>query len=184
MDDLFIGALITWELCVAKRMMSCWCMTTAAMTNTELFMWSLLSLGADVYWNNWRKIKGLDSRCRGDSRRWEVPRWHVAYMRHTLSYCHSFYLKKCPHLLTQNVLQFGYLLILWSLIFKVGLLFFRTRFASCHTHASLLTFFICFFVLFRSWCPLSPVPCANVWEKHSPYPIAILNDTFLFREAK
>ena len=33
-----------------------------------------------------------------------------------------------------------------------GLLFFRARFASFHTHASLLVFFVCFFILFHSCC--------------------------------
>ena len=32
------------------------------------------------------------------------------------------------------------------------LLFFRARFASFHTHASLLVFFVCFFILFHSCC--------------------------------
>ena len=31
-------------------------------------------------------------------------------------------------------------------------LFFCAQFASFHTHASLLTFFVCFFILFRSCC--------------------------------
>ena len=30
--------------------------------------------------------------------------------------------------------------------------FFRARFTSFHTHASLLTFFVCLIVLFHSWC--------------------------------
>ena len=35
---------------------------------------------------------------------------------------------------------------------SIGTSFFRARFASFHTHASLLVFFICFFVLFHSCC--------------------------------
>ena len=37
-------------------------------------------------------------------------------------------------------------------VIGVGTSFFRVRFASFQTHVSLLTFFICFFVLFRSCC--------------------------------
>ena len=33
-----------------------------------------------------------------------------------------------------------------------GLLFFRAGFASFHTHVTLLTFFVCFFILFHSCC--------------------------------
>ena len=43
----------------------------------------------------------------------------------------------------------------------VGILFFfRVRFSSLHTHASLLTSFVCFFILFHSCCSH-----ARVFEK-------------------
>ena len=51
-----------------------------------------------------------------------------------------------------------YHIIFIIIVFRVGcdrssgLIFFRARFAAFHTHASLLTFFICFFILFRSYC--------------------------------
>ena len=59
-----------------------------------------------------------------------------------------------------------------------GLLFFRAFFASFYTHASLLTFFVCFFVLFGKTLEcLGKHSCMS-----SPFPIAILNGTFIFRQ--
>ena len=56
------------------------------------------------------------------------------------------------------------------------LLFFRARYTSFHFHSFLIAF-ACFSVLFLSYCSYTPCvrPCV---------PIAILNSTFLFREAK
>ena len=63
-----------------------------------------------------------------------------------------------------------------------GLLFFVPALTLFHTHASLLTFFVCFFILFHS-CAIRE--CLG---KHScmssPFPTAILNGTYFFSEAK
>ena len=65
-----------------------------------------------------------------------------------------------------------------------GLLFFRARFASFLTHASLLTFFVCLFFLFRSFCSH-----ARVFRKTLVLELPMSYShtewyTFLFREAK
>ena len=51
--------------------------------------------------------------------------------------------------------------------------FFRTRVASFRTHASLLTFFVCFLILFYSCCSHERVFRKTLVS--SPFPIAILN---------
>ena len=51
-----------------------------------------------------------------------------------------------------------------------GLIFFLSRFASFHTHASLITVFVCFFILYDSCCsnprvfwktPVNEFPISN-----------------------
>ena len=63
---------------------------------------------------------------------------------------------------------------MFIIIVVLELTFFHTRFTTFHTHASLFTFFLCFFVLFHSCCSH-----ARVFGKHScmtsTFPIAILN---------
>ena len=59
----------------------------------------------------------------------------------------------------------------------------RAHFASFHTHVSLLTFFVCFFILFHSCCSQVRVFAKKLMHEF-PCPIAKLNGTFLFREAK
>ena len=56
--------------------------------------------------------------------------------------------------ISYNILPYFvyYYCILSTMSYAVGTYFFRARFASFHTHASLLTFFVCFFILFRSCC--------------------------------
>ena len=44
------------------------------------------------------------------------------------------------------------IIVFWLGCDRASGLFFRARFASFHTHASLLVFFLCFFVLFHSCC--------------------------------
>ena len=62
-------------------------------------------------------------------------------------------------------------------------IFFRARFAFFHTHASLLTSFVCSLSYF-----ILAVPMRKRLGKHScmssPFPIAILNGTFFFRSVK
>ena len=55
-----------------------------------------------------------------------------------------------------------------------GCLLFHACFASFHTHASLPTFFVCFFVLFRSCCSHARV-FGKTLVHEFPCPIAILN---------
>ena len=56
--------------------------------------------------------------------------------------------------ISNKVLQYFvyYYCILIRLWYAVGTSFFRARFASFHSHASLLTIFFCFFILFHSCC--------------------------------
>ena len=49
-------------------------------------------------------------------------------------------------------------------------------FYTFHTHVSLLTLFVCFFIFILLF------PCANAWENTHAW--SILNGTFFFREAK
>ena len=58
--------------------------------------------------------------------------------------------------------------------------FFRDIFTSFHTHASRLTFF-CF--LFHSWCSHARV-FGKTLLNWFPFPIAILNGTYFFRETR
>ena len=62
--------------------------------------------------------------------------------------------------------------------------FFPAHFTSFHTHASLLTVFICTLILFHSCCSC----CCIVFYSCScisfPFPIAVLNGTLFFRENK
>ena len=68
--------------------------------------------------------------------------------------------------------------MVWAIVTSF---FFRDRFTSFHTHGSLLTFFVWFFVLFHSCCPMR-----ECLRKHScmssTFPIAILNGTCFFLE--
>ena len=59
-----------------------------------------------------------------------------------------------------------------------GHFFFRARFAFFHTHASLLTSFVCFFILFHSCCSHAQVFGKTLVHE---FPIAILNATLFFR---
>ena len=54
--------------------------------------------------------------------------------------------------------------------------FFRELFASFHTHASLLAFFVCFFILFHSCCSHARVFGKTIVHE-SLFPTAILNGT-------
>ena len=81
--------------------------------------------------------------------------------------------------------------IMFIIVFSLGIVigrqdffFFRTRFTSFHTRASLLIFFVGFFILFHSCC----IPMRKCLGKHScvssPFPLAILNGTLFSRSVK
>ena len=57
----------------------------------------------------------------------------------------------CPFFISYKILPYY---LYYYCIMIVGTSFFPARFASFHTHASLLTFFNSFFVLFRSCCSM------------------------------
>ena len=63
-------------------------------------------------------------------------------------------------------------------------IFFRARFALFHTHASLLTSFVCFFILFHSCCSNAQVFGKTLVHEFPVSYIAILNGTFFFRSVK
>ena len=61
----------------------------------------------------------------------------------------------CTFSISYKILPYYFLLLLYfdkDVIGRRDLLFFRARFASFRTHASLLSFFVYFFLLFRSCC--------------------------------
>ena len=67
----------------------------------------------------------------------------------------GIYCKKGATTENQGEVMVYYYLILdfaYVVIYAVWTSFFRARFTSFHAHASLITFFVCFFVLFRSCC--------------------------------
>ena len=59
-----------------------------------------------------------------------------------------------------------------------GLLFFHVRFTSFHTHASLFTLFVCFFILFRSRV------VGKTLVHEFPISHSHINGTFFFRCVK
>ena len=71
------------------------------------------------------------------------------------------------------------IIVIWLGCDRPAGLFFRASFASFYTHASLLTFFVCFIILFGSCCSHARVFGKTLWMS-SPFPIAILNGTCFF----
>ena len=61
----------------------------------------------------------------------------------------------------------------------LALLFYCTHFTTFHSHTSLLTFSLCFFVLFR-FCYSHGWVFGKTFMHEFPFPIAILNSTFFF----
>ena len=67
-------------------------------------------------------------------------------------FCQLYFIILFPFLIKYYHIMFIIIVFWLGCDRPSGLHFFRARFASFHTHASLLTIFVCFFVLFRSCC--------------------------------
>ena len=79
----------------------------------------------------------------------------LSFFNYLSPYCFSLIQFHCTFTISYKILKkYVYFYCILIIMFRPsGLLFsFVFRFSSFHTHASLLTFFVCFFILFHFFC--------------------------------
>ena len=79
---------------------------------------------------------------------------YLSFFNYLNLFCFSLILFHCTFSISYKILQyFGYYyyILIWMWL-AIGPFFLCAHFSSFHAHASLLTFFVCFFILFLSCC--------------------------------